>query len=290
MKILLLGYNGQLGSDLFKLIDGKRNLFELILPSRKELDLSQLDESYKFLKDQSFQILINCTAYNRVDDAELKNISEAFNINSHAVKLMAEVCESKKARLIHLSTDYVFDGLKSKPYQESDPPCPLNVYGSSKALGEKFAQMICSDSLIIRAASLFGIVGSSGKRGNFVETMIRLGKEKRELKIVNDITMSPTSTMDLAKMIFKLIEIEAAPGIYHAVNSGEATWYEFAKEIIEQARIDAQVIPVGSGEYPTKAVRPKYTVLNNSKITNIIGEIPHWKNALREYLMKKEYL
>lgn len=290
MRILLLGRTGQLGSDLLSLIKNNINSYEVIPVSHQELDLLQINKIYDFLKNQSFQVLINCTAYNQVEAAEFEKIYDAFMINSHAVKIMATVCEDKKAQLIHLSSDYVFDGSKLKPYKESDPTSPLNIYGSSKALGEKFIQVTCPDAFILRVASLFGIAGSSGKGGNFVETMIRIGKEKGELKVIDDITMSPTYTVDLANSIIQLIDKKPKPGIYHAVNSGEATWYQFAKEIIEQTNIKVNVIPIKNSEYVTLAKRPEYSVLDNTKLNLVTGVFDHWKGALNRYLKEKGHL
>ncbi len=289
MKIILLGSNGQLGSDIVRLHQKQSKVFELMALSRKEIDLTQKEKVISFLENQDFKILINCTGYNRVDDAET-HAQEAFAINAHAVKILAEICENKKARFIHISTDYVFNGEKSSPYLETDPIGPLSIYGSSKAMGEDLAHSICPDTLLLRVASLFGIAGSSGKGGNFIETIIHKAQEKKELRIVNDISMSPTSTLDVAHMILTLIEKEAPSGIYHAVNSGQATWFEFAKEIIQQTKMACKLIPITRDEYPTAALRPAYSVLDNSKISKITGTIPHWREALEKYLREKGHI
>ncbi|MBI4126441.1 MAG: dTDP-4-dehydrorhamnose reductase [Deltaproteobacteria bacterium] len=280
MKILVMGANGQLGSDLKK--------FEIIPFTRRDVDVSDFKTLHTALKSVTFDVLVNCASYNRVNDAE-GHAEEAFRINASAVGEMAVACRKKRARFVHVSTDFVFDGATTKPYVESDATGPINVYGASKCMGETLARLYGGDVITLRVASLFGVAGSSGKGGNFVETMMRLGKETGRLTVVNDITMSPTSTHDVARMIVTLLERGAAAGTYHAVNSGQATWYDFACEIIRRAHINADVIPVTSAEYPTRARRPLFSALDNTKITGVVGAIPHWTEALDRYLRQKGY-
>jgi dTDP-4-dehydrorhamnose reductase len=229
---------------------------------------------------------VNCTSYHKTDEVE-RNATLGIAINAHAVLAMAEVCESKGAAFFHVSTDYVFSGLVDRPYTEQDCPRPINVYGASKAMGETLAAAACTRTYSLRVASLFGIAGSSGKGGNFVETMIRLAREKGEVQVVNDITMSPTSTEDVSEWIFRLIEARPKPGVYHAVNSGSATWFQFAQEIIRQARIDARAVPLTSDQFPTVARRPHYSVLDNSKLASIVGPLPTWQEALGRYFRRR---
>ncbi len=289
MSVLVLGPNGQLGSDLFRANASRKSPLNLVPIGRQELDVSQPEDVHEVLRRQEFETLINCTSYHKTDEVE-KNASQAFAINSYAVKAMAEVCQQKHARFIHISTDYVFSGQTTKPYKESDCLAPINVYGASKAMGETLACLAHDRVYVLRAASLFGVAGASSKGGNFGETMLRVGKEKGELRVVNDITMSPTSTADVAAYILEIIGEEAEPGIYHAVNSGQATWYEFAKEIIHRGGINAEVTPITSDEFPTVAARPAYSVLDNKKMAAVVGDIPHWKEALDRYLHEKGHL
>ena len=288
MKLLVLGANGQLGSDLLRVHGASPKKCEIVPLTRKEIDISNSSSIAK-LHHMTFDVLINCASYNRVDDAE-DHAEEAFRINASAVGELATVCQKKNARLLHVSTDYVFDGRHKEPYVESDATGPMNVYGASKLKGETVAFSACRDVTVLRVASLFGVAGSSGKGGNFVETMIRVGKEKGKLTVVNDSFMSPTSTFDVAKIIFALLERGAEPGIYHTVNSGEASWYDFACEILRRARVHADVIPVPSSEYPTRARRPLWSVLRNEKIVQIVGPIPHWTEALDHYLREKGHI
>lgn len=288
-KVLLLGSNSQLAYDILKVHASQKYEFELLNYTRKDIDVTHQGKLESLLNNVFFDLLINCTAYNRVDDAE--NAShEAFSINTFTVKKIAEVCSKKKASFIHISTDYVFNGQNKAPYTENDPIGPLNVYGASKAMGEQLALLLNPQTYILRAASLFGVAGSSGKGGNFVETMIRFGKEKGVLNVVNDITMSPTSTAWIAQTILQIIQQKPDFGIYHTVNSEQATWYEFASKIIQKAKVNAVVKPVTSDEFPTLALRPTYSVLNNSKLKSIVGEIPSWESELEQYLKAKGHV
>ncbi len=290
MRVLLLGANGQLGSDILRVERSRLDELEVFPLYRRDLDVASLDDIPKVLASREFDALINCTSYHKTDEAE-NHATEAFAINAHAPQRMAAVCKARGAMFVHLSTDYVFDGRSRKPYVETDAPSPVNVYGASKLLGENLVlREYAEGSLIARVASLFGVAGSSGKGGNFVETMLRLAREKGEVRVVNDLRMSPTSTMDVAKALLSLIHQRAAPGIYHIVNSGDATWFEFAQEIIHQAGIAARVVPITSQEYPALAARPAYSVLNNQKVAKLIGLIPHWREALSRYLVEKGHI
>ena len=289
MKVLLLGANGQLGMD----IQRARAFFpEFVLEAclRDELDVSSLENMKKVLGEKSFDVLINCTSYHKTDEVE-SHADRGFLINAFAVKAMAEICRDKKARFVHISTDYVFGGNNtSQPLTEESSPAPLNIYGVSKYLGEILARNTYQDTVIFRVASLFGISGSSGKGGNFIETMIRLAKEKGQVKVVSDQHMSPTSTMDIAEMIFKFLRANGPAGIYHAVNGGEATWFELAKTAIELSGINAIVQPILASEFPTPAMRPGYSVLSNAKLVKVIGPIRNWREALSDYLKSKGHL
>jgi len=288
MKVILLGANGQLGSDIQALYARVRPSFELIPLTRKQLDVAQTESIAKALNDFSFDVLINCTSYHKTDEVE-KNANLAFTINCNAVRKITEACEAQKASFVHISTDYVFNGRSNIPYTEEDGVGPLNVYGASKAMGEQLA-LLNSKTYILRVASLFGIAGASGKGGNFIETMIKFGKEKGALNVVNDITMSPTSTSWIAQAIFSILEKKPDYGIYHTVNSSAATWCEFATQIIAKAGVNAKVNPVTSKEFPTVALRPSYSVLDNAKLQSVIGNIPSWELELEKYLRAKGHL
>ena len=286
MKVIVLGPNGQLGSDIFAANARNGGGIDIEGVGRDALDVTDLDRIEGVLGPMSFDALVNCTSYHKTDEVE-KNASLAFTINAHAVQRMATVCAGKGARFVHISTDYVFSGDATKPYVEEDRPGPLNVYGASKLMGEGLARNAHEDTLVLRVASLFGVAGASGKGGNFVETMIRVAKEKGELRVVDDITMSPTATEDVARALLKMLQAEAPPGIYHAVNSEPATWYRFAVEIVKGAGVRAEVTPVTSEEFPTVAARPHYSVLDNEKVGGILEGMPSWRDALQRYLRAK---
>lgn len=289
MRILLLGADGQLGTDIVKTFEARKPKNELIKFIESDMDVSLVDEIATRLADVSFDAVINCTSYHKTDEVE-SNADKAFAINTHAVNALAEVCRDKAARFVHISTDYVFDGQSQVPYIETDCPRPLNVYGASKAMGETLSMMSHEQTFIIRVASLFGTAGALGKGGNFVETMIKFGREKGKLTVVDDQIMSPTSTADVAEMILTILDKQAQPGIYHAVNSGKASWFEFAREIIRQAGVQAEVLPIKTKDFPFKAIRPAHSVLDNSKIAALHGEVPDWTDALDRYLRAKGHI
>ncbi len=290
MKVLLLGANGQLGTDLRRVAPSVAPDLELIPLTRADLDVREPDAITAALAGREFDALINCTSYHRTDEVE-GNAQQAVSVNAFAVRSIARACAAKGARLVHLSTDYVFSGVFAgaapRPYTETDAIGPLNVYGGTKAMGEALARAAHADVLILRVASLFGVAGASGKGGNFVETMIRLGREKGHLRVIADQHMSPTGTADAARMILMALARRIPAGTYHAVNSGQASWFEFAQRIIDRAGIKATVEPIPATAYPLPAQRPAYSVLDNSRLAAAIGPIPQWTEALDRYLADK---
>ena len=287
-RVVLLGANGQLGSDFRKAHAAAGEPFELLGLARGELDVSA-DDAESRLAAHRFDILINCTGYHKTDEAE-DNATLAFQVNAEAVHAMARVCARKKACLAHISTDYVFGGdpLCREPFPETAPVLPVNVYGASKARGEVNALSTCDDVLLLRVASLFGVRGPSAKGGNFVDTIINAGR-RGPLRVVNDQVMSPTATSDVARVMVRALT-DRATGIYHVVNTGAATWFDFAKEIIGRVGIDTEVTPCASSDYPTRARRPEYSVLDNAKATSDFGAMPTWRDALDRYLRAKALL
>lgn len=290
MRTVLLGPNGQLGSDIRAANVEMEEVLSILSVGRSDVDLSDIETASRFLRGLDFDCLINCSSFHKTDDVE-RNAQLAFTINAHLVQSLAEICLEKKARLVHISTDYVFGGQRKRsPLTESDCKRPVNVYGASKAMGEDLALMAGADVLILRVASLFGVAGASGKGGNFVETIIRLGRDKGMLRVVADQTMSPTATADIARAVINMIGRGVPSGIWNVVNSGAATWYDFAARIIARAQISATVMPVTTSEYPTVAKRPPYCVLDNSKLESAIGPMRSWQDALDAYLFAKAYL
>ena len=290
-RVLLLGPNGQLGRDAVRAHAQAGEPLEMRLLARDRLDVAAPGAVERALDGLDFDVLVNATACNLVDGAEDDKAPLAFSVNAHAVQAMARACAAKRARLVHVSTDYVFGGDvgRNRPLREDDPVAPVNVYGASKAMGETLARLACEDAVILRVASLFGTAGAGGKGGNFVETMIRAGREKGVLRVVDDQTMSPTATADVARVLLCMLTNGCAPGLYHVVNSGSATWFGFAREIVRRTGIEAIVTPCASEEYPTRAMRPRYSVLDNTKVSAVVGGMAPWQEALDRYLRAREH-
>ena len=291
MRVVLLGPNGQLGVDIRRCHEQLGEPFELLALGRDRLDVVSPGVIERLFQDFDFDALINCTGYHKTDEVE-DNADLAVAVNAHAVQRLAEVCDRRRARFVHVSTDYVFggDSGRTDPLTEDDPVAPVNVYGASKALGETLANLALDDLVIVRVASLFGVAGASGKGGNFVETMIRLGRETGALRVVDDQVMSPTATADVARVVLRILVEDCAPGLYHVVNDGAASWFDFAREIIARSRIDATVTPCSSKDYPTRAVRPRYSVLDNKKTSIAFGPLPPWQTALDDYLRARGHV
>ncbi len=285
-RIALFGANGQLGQDL-SAIAASRGL-TLIALQRPQFDATDLAGLDAALADLDFDVAINSVAVTRVDDCE-KNPAPAVAINADFAQALARTCARRKARLVQVSTDYVFGGQASRePLDEAAAPAPINVYGETKLLGETLARQESDDVIVARVASLFGVAGASGKGGNFVETMIKFGRERGALKVVSDQVMSPTSSWDAAEAILDLIRVQADAGVYHVVNSGAASWHDFASAIINRAGVAATVSPIPTVEFPTPARRPPYSVLANAKVEKALGRsMPAWQDALDRYLTAK---
>ena len=289
MRVLLLGPNGQLGHDIRRAHAQAGARFELHPLARDALDVAAAGEVERVLGGLDFDVLVNATAWNLVDRAE-DEAAPAFALNAHAVRAMARACAARGARFLHVSTDYVFggDAARTRPLREDDPIAPINVYGASKAMGEALARLACEDVVILRVASLFGTAGAGGRGGNFVETVIRAGREKGALRVVDDQTMSPTASADVARVVLRMLAQGCAPGVCHVVNDGPATWFEFAREIVRLAGIEATVTPCTSEEYPTRAARPRYSVLDNTRVSAAFGPMAPWQDALERYLRARE--
>jgi dTDP-4-dehydrorhamnose reductase len=286
MRLLVLGPNGQLGSDLMAAAAAAG--VRAAGAGRDAVDVADPAALRAFLAAADFDALVNCTSYHRTDEVE-SAAGLAMAVNAHAPALMAEACAARGARFVHISTDYVFggDAARRTPLTEADPTAPVNVYGLSKQFGETLAALAGGDVTVFRVASLFGVRGASGKGGNFVETMIRFGREKGALKVVDDQVMSPTATAFVADAILAFLAREAPPGVYHCVNTGAVSWAEFARAIVAKAGVPAEVTPCTSADWPTPARRPAWSALDNAKLAAVIGPIPPWEAALDGYLASK---
>ena len=281
MKVAIIGANGQLGSDLV-------NVFgERALPlSHDEIEVKDINSCIKVLKD--VDVVINCAAYVKVDESE-DHPEEAFMVNAIGARNVARVCNEKKMKNVYISTDFIFDGEKNKPYQEDDQPNPINIYGLSKYAGEIITRNLSLPKkyYIIRSSSLFGIKGAKGKGGNFVDWMIEKANNNEIIKVVDDIVMSPTYTKDAAEMVKNIIEKKRPYGIYHVVNQGYCSWFEFAKKIFRFFGIDAKLSPIKSDELDRKARRPKFSALEDAKLNSFGLRMRNWEDALKDYLREK---
>lgn len=280
-KIVVLGSNGQLGSDLIKALSADH---ELVASTHADVDAASFNVLSQLEQYVGVDYIINCIATTNVDGCE-DNPQATFVINSGFVVQLAKFCQSHDIVLIHISTDYVFDGLISKPYTELDQPNPLNVYGLSKYAGEIAVTNYAAKYFILRVSSLFGVAGASGKGGNFVTTMLRLANEKDSWTVINDQLTCPTHTLDIARAIKALIEQAVTEyGIYNCVSSNSCSWFEFTQEILRQAGHNPdKVKPISYQEYTFKALRPQYGVMNINKINNYYL-MPTYDFALTEYL------
>jgi dTDP-4-dehydrorhamnose reductase len=287
VKVLVLGRSGQLGRDVLAAAAGARYL-EVSGLGRTELDLRDLHSIAARLADLRFDVLINCAAYTQVDAAE-SDPTAAFTVNAYAVEALAAGCARVGARFIHVSTDYVFSGEMDRPYRPDDAPAPLNVYGASKLVGEALARRAHPEgTVIVRTSSVFGVAGGRpGSGGNFVETMIRLGRERGRLNVVADNTMAPTYSADLARGLLELGRAPAGPGVHHLTNEGRNSWHGLAVATLEMAGIPAEVTPIPAADYPTPARRPTFSVLDTESTTVLTGLMPAWEDGLRRYLVAR---
>ena len=279
-NILVTGSNGQLGNEIRRISANHENNFRFFFTDVAELDITDLRAVDSFIKENNIKYIINCAAYTAVDKAE-DDVDLCYKINRDAVANLGQAATNNNAKVIHISTDYVYDGTANKPYVETDTVNPQSVYGKSKQEGEAELLKACADSIIIRTAWLYSIFGN-----NFVKTMIKLGKEHETLNVVADQRGTPTYGTDLAKTIVKILDFSEAngfkPGIYHYSNEGATTWYDFTLAIHKEAGINTcKVNPITTEQYPVKATRPKYSVLDKTKIKSTFNlTIPKWEESL----------
>lgn len=287
MKILITGAKGMLGSDLMKVLSQKKG-YNLIGATRSDFDITDYSQTTKFLKDKKPDIVIHAAAYTKVDDCE-NHPETAFNVNVTGTKNVALGCKEINAKLIYISTDYIFNGRKNIPYLENDIPEPLSVYGDSKLKGELAVQDILDDFIIVRTSWLFGKNGN-----NFIKAILKQVDKVQKgnlvaagfgLRVVNDQIGSPTYTIDLSHAIERLISCNAK-GIFNVTNGGKCSWHQFAKKILEYAGVKGvDVVPITSEELKRPAQRPAYSILDCSKFKSVTNyNMRHWEEALKDYL------
>lgn len=281
IKVLVTGANGQLGKSIEELFSTNEDNIQFIFTTKAELDISIKSEIDDFFNKNNFDYCINCAAYTDVEHAE-RDSKSAFKVNAEGAKHLAQICKDTNTVLIHISTDYVFDGSKKEPYTEFDTPNPINEYGKSKLLGEQYIQEILAKYFIIRTSWLYSEYGN-----NFMKTMIRLSKERNEFGVVRDEISTPTYTKDLVEVVVNIINTKTNKyGIYHYSNEGVISWYDFAKAIFEITDINITLNPIQTDAYPTLAKRPHFSVLDKTKIKLTLGiKIPHWKDSLKKAIL-----
>ncbi|QXM06345.1 dTDP-4-dehydrorhamnose reductase [Crassaminicella indica] len=288
MNILITGGNGQLARCIMDIFTAKECALgkldkiyyhtKMISTDKSSLDITCFENIKRCFTSLKPHIVINTAAYTYVDGCE-SNIALAYQVNALGAKNLAIACEAIKAKLIHLSTDYIFDGKSKVPYKEFDFPNPINIYGKSKYLGEEYVKQFCSRYFIIRTGWLYGY-----HKKNFVKTIIKTAKEKKYLEVIDDQTGNPTNAEDLAYHILKLALTDAY-GIYHCTGNGECSWYDFAKEITKYANINCMIHPIHSCNYKSIAKRPAYSALDNIILKYSIGDnMRNWKVALKDFI------
>ena len=285
MRVILIGANGQLGADLVKVLPDE----DLLCLTSNDLDICEPLRVRDTVSQVRPDIVINTAAFNRVDDCE-DDPDRAFSVNAYGARNIAQVSAAEGRVLMHISTDYVFNGEKTSPYTEDDAPNPLSVYGVSKLSGEYFVRNICPKHFIIRTSGLYGKAGASSKGGNFVEAMIRLAKEEKRIRVVNDQILTPTYTLDLAEKLKQLLQT-GAYGLYHITNSGQCAWYEFAAAIFTILGLKPDLTPTTTKAFAAKARRPAYSVLAHHRLRQTaLEDTRSWEEALQHYLWQKGYL
>jgi len=276
VKVLVTGVGGQLGYDIIKKLEERH--IDCIGTDREEFDITDLETAHRFITNYMPDAVIHCSAYTAVDKAE-DEPKLCHLVNAVGTENIAKICKEIDAKMIYISTDYIFDGTKDGYYEVNDIPNPINVYGKTKLAGEKIVQEILDKYFIVRISWVFGINGN-----NFVKTMLRLGKERSELNVVADQIGSPTYTADIAPLLIDMIQTDSF-GIYHATNEGECSWAEFAEEIFRIAGMNVKINHITTDDYPTKAQRPMNSRMCKDSLVNYgFYKLPSWRIALKKYL------
>ncbi len=283
--ITILGSTGQLGSDLVHECRS-RSHWEVHPFSHEQIEITNTPAVKDIIEKLQPTVLINCTAYNQVDAAQEEH-TLAFSTNATAVASLARLCQKRDILLVHFSTDYVFDGKSNRPYCEEDLPHPLNIYGLSKFAGEEAVCLLHPNHCIIRTSGLYGLQQGPKGKPNFIEKIIVKVKKGEPIQVQTDLICTPTFSSELAAVVCRLLEKEAI-GIFHATNTGQCSWYEFACKILEILGSPCKVTPLKSSPNPLAAPRPRYSVLDTTKLTRIgIGPMSPWQNALAAYLKQR---
>ena len=282
MRVAIIGANGQLGMDLMKAFGD----LDTVPLNHGDIEISDMDSVSRVLSLMKPAVIVNTAAYHKVDDCE-KNPERSFQVNAIGALNLARVAQDLKSELVHISTDYVFDGKKAQPYVETDLPRPLNVYAASKVAGEHFIAAYSERHYVVRSSGLYGHNKCRAKGRNFIDTMLALARDGKEIRVVQDEVLTPTYTYHLALQVRELVKT-GSYGLYHATNNGECSWYEFAGEIFKNAGLKPNVQPVSAKQFPSPIKRPSYSVLDNAALRPLgIEKMPHWKESLEHYFKNK---
>lgn len=280
MRVLITGAGGQLGQEAVRIFDAAGHTVRGC--DRADLDVADQSRCEDVIGSWKPEAVIHCAAYTAVDAAEA-DADEAYRINAFGARNVAAIAEKIGAKMVYISTDYVFDGQAGRPYREYDAAAPRTVYGESKLAGERWVQSLSSRYFIVRTSWLYGRCGS-----NFVHTMLRLGAEQESLHVVQDQTGSPTYAVDLARFLLRLIDTDRY-GTYHASNTGSCSWYDFARAIFEESGLSVNVLPVTTEQFPRPAPRPLYSVMDHVAIrANGFEDLPSWQDGLRRFLAERK--
>lgn len=280
-RAAVIGATGQLGQAVVRALEGGEEWAVWSL-SHEDVECTDPNSVRRAITSLRPEVVVHCAAFVRVDDCE-EQPDRAFEVNALGALHVARACREVGARCVYISTDYVFDGSKSEPYTEEDPPNPINVYGASKLAGEHLVRQTCPDALVVRVASLFGGSGARGKGTNFVLTVLDRARRGEPLRVVDDVRMSPTYTVDAAHAVVELIR-RGERGIFHVVNGGSCTWYEFARRILAVVGLEAPVEPVSRDAYPARARRPANSALSTEALRELGIRMRSWQQALEAYL------
>lgn len=276
-KVAVIGANGALGSDLMRVLKAP------VAGYHKDFDIVDFDATRAWLAQSGVKAVVNTAAFHRVPDCETE-YAAAFEVNVIGVRNLARACAELDMHLCHISTDYVFDGSKGKPYREDDPPAPLSIYAISKLAGEYALAAYGDNWSVVRSCGLYGKVPTRAKGGNFINAMIRLGTERDKVTVVNDETVCPTYTYDLAVAIDHLLAA-GGQGLFHINQSGQTTWYDFAKVIFETKKLPAAIEPISASAFQSVVKRPNYSILDNGKFEALTKHrMPDWQDALKRHL------
>ncbi len=287
MKVAVIGANGQLGADVFQAFENNGDTVTAL--NHDVVDISDFNDLQEQLENLKPALVINTAARHNVDQCE-QDPARSFAVNGIGARNLALLSNETDYVLMHISTDYVFDGAKKAPYTESDSPVPLNVYGNTKLAGEYFVRTVAERYFVARLSGIYGVNPCRAKGGlNFVKLMLKLANERDEVRVVDDEVLTPTFTEDIAQQLVKLATTQAF-GLYHVTAQGECSWYEFAEKVFELSKAEVTLKRASPGEFPMKVPRPDYSVLENKGLKNLnIDIMPHWKDGLQRYLHKLGY-